>query len=115
MEVKPDGWMQFWLVTVVEVGVRFPLHPLLRDYLREWSLCPYQLLPNGYKIIMGVVRLNEILRINLGVPNIEDAYDLCKSTEGNTHYLRLRVHRAGFITALEDSNKYTGEDRVFVK
>ena len=65
VEVKPDsptdgfvfhnGWMPFWLVTVVEAGVRFPLHLLLRDCLREWHLCPYQLLPNGYKIIMGLV------------------------------------------------------------
>ena len=64
---------------------------------------------------MGGVRLNEILGINLGVPDIEETYDLCKSAEGNTHYLRLRVRRAGFVTALEDSNKYAGEDRVFVK
>ena len=64
---------------------------------------------------MGVVQLNEILGINLGVPDIEETYDLCKSAEGNTRYLRLRARRAGFVTALEDSNKYAGEDRVFVK
>ncbi|KAJ8615671.1 hypothetical protein MRB53_035043 [Persea americana] len=110
-----DGWMPFWLVSVVEGGVRFPLHPLLRDCLREWGLSPCQLLPNAYKIIMGVVRLNEILSINLGVPDIEEAYDLCKSSEGHTYYLRLRVHRTAFVTALEDSYKYAGEDRVFVR
>ncbi|KAJ8636615.1 hypothetical protein MRB53_010882 [Persea americana] len=110
-----DGWMPFWLVSVVEGGVRFPLHPLLRDCLREWGLSPCQLLPNGYKIIMGAVRLNEILSINLGVPDIEEAYDLCKSAEGHTHYLRLRLHRTAFVTALEDSYKYAGEDRVFVR
>ena len=64
---------------------------------------------------MGVVRLNEILKINLGVPDIEEAYDLCKSAEGNTYYLRLKVHRTAFVIALEDSNKYVGEDRVFVR
>ena len=110
-----DGWMPFWLVAVVEGGVRFPLHPLLRECLREWGLSPCQLLPNGYKIIMGAVRLNEILSINLGVPDIEEAYDLCKSAEGHTYYLRLRVHRTAFVTALEDSYKYAGEDRVFVR
>ena len=110
-----DGWMPFWLVSVVEGGIRFPLHPLVRDCLWEWRLCPCQLLPNGYKIIMGVVRLNQILEIGLGVPDIEDTYDLCKSAEGDTYYLRLRVRRTGFVTALEDSNKYAGEDRVLVR
>ncbi|XXG85597.1 hypothetical protein AAC387_Pa11g0646 [Persea americana] len=110
-----DGWMPFWLVSVVEGGVRFPLHPLLRDCLREWGLSPCQLLPNGYKIIMGAVRLNEILSINLSVPDIEEANDLCKSAEGHTYYLRLRLHRTAFVTALEDSYKYAGEDRVFVR
>ncbi|XXG77668.1 hypothetical protein AAC387_Pa08g1776 [Persea americana] len=110
-----NGWMPFWLVSVVEGGVRFPLHPLVWDCLREWRLCPCQLLPNGYKIIMGVVRLNQILKIGLGVPDIEDTYDLCKSAEGDTYYLRLRVRQTGFVTALEDSNKYAGEDRVPVR
>ncbi|XXG88752.1 hypothetical protein AAC387_Pa12g0925 [Persea americana] len=64
---------------------------------------------------MGVVRLNEILGIGLGVPDIEDMFDLCKSAEENTHYLRLRVRQVGFVTALEDSNKYVGEDRVLIR
>ena len=110
-----DGWMPFWLVSVVEGGLRFPLHPLVRDCLWEWRLCPCQLLPNGYKIIMGVVRLNQILGIGLGVPDIEDTYDLCKSAEGDTYYLRLRVRRTAFVTSLEDSNRYAGEDRVLVR
>ena len=113
--VTDDGWMPFWRVTIVEAGVRFPLHSLLRNCLEQWNLSPCQLLPNGYKIIMGAVRLNEILGINLSVPDIEETYDLCKSAEGNTHYLRLRARRAGFVTALEDSHKYAGDDRVFVK
>ncbi|XXG47101.1 hypothetical protein AAC387_Pa02g1800 [Persea americana] len=64
---------------------------------------------------MGVVRLNQILGIGLGVPNIEDTYDLCKSAEGDTYYLRLRVRRTGFVTALEDFNRYAGEDKVLVR
>ncbi|XXG76521.1 hypothetical protein AAC387_Pa08g0855 [Persea americana] len=51
-----------------------------------------------------------------GLPlGVEDTYDLCKSAEGDTYYLRLRVRRTGFVTVLEDSNKYAGEDRVLVR
>ena len=53
--VAHDGWVPFRLVTIVVGGVRFPLHPLLRDCLWEWRLCPCQLTPNGFKIIMGLV------------------------------------------------------------
>ena len=38
--VLHNNWMSFWLVTVIEGEVRFPLHPLLRDCLWEWNLCP---------------------------------------------------------------------------
>ena len=82
--VVNDGWMPFWLVTVVEGGVRFPLHPLLRDCLWQWRLCPCQLMPNGFKIIMGAVQLNRILGINLSVSDIENVYDICKSIDGNS-------------------------------
>ena len=89
--VVHDRWMPFWLVTVIEGGLQFPLHPLLRDCLREWHLCPCQLMANDFKITMGVVQLNRILGINLGVSDIEDAYDLCKSPDGYTYYLRIRA------------------------
>ena len=61
---------------------------------------------------MGVVELNRILGINLSVPNIETVYDLCKS--GDAYYLRVRAKRSGFVTTLEDSNRYAGDDHVFV-
>ena len=70
-------------------------------------------MPNGLKMIMGVVELNRILGINLGVPDIEDVYDLCKS--GDVYYLRVRVKRSGFVTDLEDSNRYVADNRVFVR
>ena len=69
-------------------------------------------MPNDFKIIMGVVELNRILGINLSVHDIEDVYDLCKS--GDVYYLRVRAKRSGFVNALEDSNRYAGDDRLFV-
>ena len=64
---------------------------------------------------MGVVQLNRILGISLGVSDIEDVYDLFKSTDENSYYLRLRIGRVGFVTALKDSYRYAGDDRVFIR
>ena len=45
-------------------------------------------MPNAYKIIMGEVELSRILGINLGVSDIEDVYDMCKSArDENVYYL----------------------------
>ena len=44
-----NGWMTFLLVTVIEGGVRFPLHPLLRTCLKKWHLCPCQLMTTASK------------------------------------------------------------------
>ena len=107
--------MLFLLVTVIKGGVRFPLHPVLRTCLKKWHLCPYQLIPNGFKILMGVAELKRILCINLGVHDIEDVYDLCMSGGGdNTCYLWVRANRQCFINELEDTNKYAEDNRLFV-
>ena len=105
--------MPFPLIAVVEGGVRFPLHPLLRACLSSWNLTPCQLMPNAFKVIMGTVALNKHLHINLDIRDIEDVYDLCKTKEG-TYYLRLKPKRRPFVNALEDSNKYVGDDIISV-
>ena len=72
-------------------------------------------MPNSFKIIMGVVELNRILGMNLGIHDIEDVYDLCKSGGGDsTYYLRANANRECIVNDLEDSNKYAGDDRLFV-
>ncbi|XXG39625.1 hypothetical protein AAC387_Pa01g0539 [Persea americana] len=60
---------------------------------------------------MGVVQLNRILGINLGVSDNEEVYDLCKSTDGNSYYLQLRVGRAAFITALFSPEKVISSEK----
>ncbi|RWR83673.1 hypothetical protein CKAN_01243400 [Cinnamomum micranthum f. kanehirae] len=100
-----NGWMPFYLVTIIEGGVQFPLHPLLISCLKKWHLTPGQLMPNIYKIIMGVAKLNKILSINLNVHDIEDVYDLSKSSGDGFYHLRVKAKRQCFINNLEDSNK----------
>ena len=74
-----NGEKPFYLVTIVEEGVRFPLHPLLREFLHRWHLYPCQMLPNSYKIIMDIVELNRLLGTDIGIHDIEYCYDLVKS------------------------------------
>ena len=72
-------------------------------------------MPNGFKIIMGVARLNRILGIYLGIHDIKDVYDLCKSGGGdNTYSIRVKANWQCFVNELEDSNRYARDDLLFV-
>lgn len=107
--------MPFPLVAITEGGVRFTVEPLLRACLSTWRLCPCQLMPNSFKIIMGIAKLNQILEIDLGVHDIEDLYDLCKSPGAEyIYFLRVKANGGTVIGDLEDNSRYAGDDRVFV-
>ena len=108
------GEVAFPLVSIVEGGVRFPVHPVLRACLSLWHLCPCQLMPNGFKVVMGVVELNRLLGTDLGAYDIDDVYDVCRSAANDrTYYLRVKLQQKALVRALEDSNKYAGDDKVF--
>ena len=36
-------------------GLRFPLHPFIKGVLQHFNVCPSQLLPNGWGILVGLL------------------------------------------------------------
>src|ERR1700738_4383764 len=50
------------ILAIVEGGVRFPLHPLLREVLEHYKLSPMQLSANFFRVVMGTAVPHEHLR-----------------------------------------------------
>ena len=49
-------------------GLRFPLHPFIKEVLQHFNVCPSQLTPNGWGILVGLLAF--FRDRGLGVPNV---------------------------------------------
>ena len=51
-----------------ENGLRFPLHPFIKGVLQHFNVCPSQLAPNGWGILVGLLAF--FRDRGLGVPSV---------------------------------------------
>ncbi|GMQ10456.1 hypothetical protein CsSME_00053450 [Camellia sinensis var. sinensis] len=96
----------FMVVSIVEGGLRFPVQPLICEFLRQTRPCPVS--NNTYKIINGVAELNRILGPNLDLAEIFHQYTFSKNKGGLCWYLKVRKARAKLIEV--NSYKETNTD-----
>ena len=107
--------MPFSLSSIVEGGVRFPLHPLLRQCLNFWQLAPTQLTQNAFKVIMGSLVLNELCNVSIGIAKIETCHLVAKVPHSNVrYYLRGQPGINGLVNNLDSTMKHTGGDFLWV-
>ena len=86
-------------------GLRFPLHPFMKEVLQHFNACPSQLAPNGWSILVGLLAF--FRDRGLDVPNVALLLYLFspkETTEGFLYFSR-RSGAPSVITDLPSSHR----------
>ena len=73
-----------------ENGLRFPLHPFIKGVLQHFSVCPSQLAPNGWGILVGLLAF--FRDRGLGVPSVALLLYLFTPKETSEGFLYFSRH-----------------------
>ena len=101
----------FPFMSILEGRVRFPIDPLLLRTLSFYGLNPDQCLPNFYKDVNYVGRLNRLYDLNLTHYDNNFLYAIQGSLK-NGYYLQTRNTMIKFISCLPDSNRNSAGEFV---
>ena len=74
-----------------ENGLRFPLHPFIKRVLQHFKVCPSQLSPNFWGVLVGLLVV--FRDKGLGVPSIALLLDLFSVKEAVEGYLSVPALR----------------------
>ena len=112
--VVPVPKMVCFFEVAFDNGLRFPLHPFIKGVLQHFNVCPSQLSPNCWGILVG---LSVFFRDKgLGVPSIAlflDLFSVKESTEGFLYFSR-RTGAPLVIFDLSSSHRLWNERYFFV-
>ena len=98
-----------------DYGLRFPLHPFIKGVLQHFNVCPSQLAPNGWGILVGLLAF--FRDKGLGVPNVALLLYLFSPKETAEGFLYFSRHSGAplVISDLPSSHRSWKGHYFFVK
>ena len=97
-----------------ENGLRFSLHPFIKSILQHFNVCPSQLSPNFWGVLVGLLVV--FRDKGLGVPSIAlllDLFNVKEASEGFLYISKWATARP-IISDLPSSHKHWKEHYFFV-
>ena len=107
--MRREGEVVIPIIAFLERGMRLPMCPVVRDYLRHFRLAPVQCAVNVFRILGNVDSLNEKMGLRLTHHNVNWCYNL-QYLKGKTYYMKARDERVRLIQCLPESSKGLNKD-----
>ena len=77
------------IITFLEGGMRIPMNPMMKVYLRHFRQAPIQCAVNVFRILDSVDALNEKMGLRLTHHDVNWCYNL-QYVKGKTYYMKAR-------------------------
>ena len=101
------------MIAFIEGGMRIPIGPVTRDYLRHFRLAPTQCTVNVFRILGCVDTLNEKMGLRLTHHDVNWCYNL-QHLKGKSYYMKARDDKVRLIQCLPESSKWLNKDFLIV-
>ncbi|CAH9072666.1 unnamed protein product [Cuscuta europaea] len=112
----PEGCIAVHVLSV-SMGLRFPLHPFLREYHRFVGLVPCQLTPNSHSYVAGFLSLCRDRGVTPSLDLFFQSFNLCRGGHANAEgFANLQqIARWKLFTEAPSSNKGWKERWCYVR
>ena len=107
--MRREGEVVIPIIAFLKGGMRLPMRPVVRDYLRYFRLAPIQCAVNMFRILDSVDALNEQMGLRLTHHDVNWCYNL-QYLKGKTYYMKARDERVCLIQCLPESSKGLNKD-----
>ena len=104
--MRQGGEVVILMITFIEGGMRIPMGPVMRDYLRHFRLAPTQCVVNVFRILGCVDALNE--KMGMGW-----CYNL-QHLKSKSYYMKAMDDKVRLIQCLPESSKGLNKDFLIV-
>ena len=107
--MRREGEVVIPIIAFLEGGMRLPMRPMVKDYLRHFRLAPIQCAVNMFRILGSEDALNEQMGLRLTHHDVNWCYNL-QYLKGKTYYMKARDERVRLIQCLPESSKGLNKD-----
>ena len=111
--MRQGGEVVIPMIAFIEGGMRIPMGPVMRDYLRHFRLAPTQCAVNVFRILGCVDALNEKMGLRLTHHDVNWCYNL-QHLKGKSYYMKARDDKVRLIQYLPESSKGLNKDFFIV-